>query len=119
MDSAIFTKNILYCIIYIYNKSVQIRRVNICSVEQREEIMTLHQEKTEDTFWILIKRDRCNTRYFSRETAKKGKYASSVHYADHYSSEEEAVANMPKDSEGWEALHVTWLKVQKARNETV
>lgn len=81
--------------------------------------MTLHQTKTEDAFWILIKRDRCNTRYFSRETAKKGKYASSVHYADHYSSEEEAVKNMPKDSEGWEALHVTWLKTQKAKKEDV
>ena len=81
--------------------------------------MTSHQEKTEDMFWILIKRDGCNTRYFSRETAKKEKYASSVHYADHYSSEEEAVKNMPKDSEGWEALHVTWLKTQKAKKEDV
>ena len=81
--------------------------------------MISHQEKTEDMFWILIKRDECNTRYFSRETAKKEKYASSVHYADHYASEKEAVANIPKDSEGWEALHVTWLKTQKAKKETV
>lgn len=81
--------------------------------------MASHQVKTEDTFWILVKRDRCNTKYFSRETAKKGKYASSVHYADHYASEEEAVKNIPKDSEGWEALHVTWLKIQKAEKEIV
>ena len=79
----------------------------------------LYQAKTEDTFWILVKRDRCDTRYFSKETAIKGKYASSVHYADHYSSEEEAVKNMPKDSEGWEALRVTWLKAQKAKKEDV
>ena len=81
--------------------------------------MTSRQEKTEDMFWILIKRDGCNTRYFSRETAKKEKYASSVHYADHYVSEEEAVANTPKDGEGWKALYVTWLKAQKAKKETV
>lgn len=91
----------------------------MCSVEQKEEIMASHQAKTEDTFWILVKRNRCNTRYFSRETAKKGKYASSVHYADHYASEKEAVKNIPKDSEGWEALHVTWLKTQKAKKEDV
>ena len=81
--------------------------------------MASHQAKTEDTFWVLVKRGRCNTIYFSRETAKKGKCASSVHYADHYTSEEEAVKNMPKDGEGWEALHVTWLKVQKTKEETI
>lgn len=81
--------------------------------------MTSQQTKAEDAFWVLVKRDKCNTRYFSKETVKKGKYASSVHYADHYASEEEAVKNMPKDSEGWEALHVTWLKTQKAEKETV
>lgn len=63
-----------------------------------------------DDYWVLVENYIYYPKYYFGDI-----YGSSVHYATHFRSEEDAVASIPNDGVAWMPMHVTWLKSASKR----